>query len=53
MTAKPLGFITIDKMGVRFHRAPQPSLAQFALGVVVGFAIAIRLMRPPSARPVG
>ena len=53
MTAKPLGFITIDKMGVRFHRAPQPSLAQFALSVVVGFAIAVRLMRPPGARPVG
>jgi hypothetical protein len=53
MTAKPLGFIIIDKMGVRFYRTPQPSLAQFALGVAVGFAIAIRLMRPPRARPVG
>jgi uncharacterized spore protein YtfJ len=53
MTAKPLGFIIIDKLGVRFHRTPQPSLAQFALAAVVGFAIAIRLMRPPRARPLG
>jgi uncharacterized spore protein YtfJ len=45
MTAKPLGFIIIDKMGVRFHRTPQPLLAQFALGVVVGIAIAMRLMQ--------
>src|SRR6516162_5936598 len=34
MTAKPLGFIVIDKSGVRFHRTPPRSLAPLALGVV-------------------
>jgi uncharacterized spore protein YtfJ len=53
MTAKPLGFIIIDKMGARFHRTPQPSLTLFALGVIVGFAMAIKLMRLPRARTVG
>jgi Sporulation protein YtfJ (Spore_YtfJ) len=46
MTAKPLGFIVIDKSGVRFHRTPPPSFAPVALGMVVGLAIAMRLMRP-------
>ncbi len=50
MTAKPLGFITIDKTGARFHRMPRSSLA---LGVLVGFAIAMRLIRPPGTRTVG
>ena len=53
MTARPLGFIIIDEMGVRFQRTPQPSLVHVALGVVVGFAIAIRLMRPRRGRPLG
>ena len=53
MTAKPMGLIVIDKQGVRFHRTPRPSLAPLALGVVLGLAIAIRLMRPPRARPTG
>ncbi len=34
MTAKPLGFIVIDKNGVRFQKTPQPSLAPLAIGVV-------------------
>ena len=46
MTAKPLGFIVIDKSGLRFHRTPAPSFAPIALGVVLGLALAIRLMRP-------
>ena len=46
MTAKPLGFIVIDKSGVRFHRTPAPSFAPVALGMVLGLAIAMRLMRP-------
>ena len=50
MTAKPLGFITIDRTSVRFHRTPHSWLAPLALGVVAGFAIAMRLMRPPRAR---
>src|SRR6516225_193311 len=32
MTARPLGFIIIDEMGVRFQRTPQPSLVHVALG---------------------
>jgi hypothetical protein len=52
MTAKPLGFIVIDKSGVRFHRTPAPSLAPFALGVVLGLALAMRLTRP-RVRAVG
>ena len=36
MTAKPLGFIIIDKTGARFHRTPRSSLAPLALGVLVG-----------------
>jgi hypothetical protein len=51
MTAKPLGFIVIDRSGVRFQRTPRPSLAPLALGVVLGLAIAIRLSRAPRARP--
>ena len=53
MTAKPLGYIVIDKSGVRFQRTPQSSLAPLALGVVLGLALAIRLMRPPRARAGG
>ena len=53
MTAKPLGFIVIDKSGVRFQRTPQPSLLPLALGVVVGLALAMRLTRPPGARIAG
>jgi hypothetical protein len=53
MTAKPLGFIIIDKTGAYFRRTPPRSLAPLALGVIVGFAIAMRLMRPPRARPAG
>ena len=49
MTARPLGFIVIDKDGVRFERTPQPSLAPLALGVVIGLALAMRLKRPSSA----
>jgi Sporulation protein YtfJ (Spore_YtfJ) len=50
MTAKPLGFIVIDKSGVRFQKTPQPSLAPLAIGVVIGLALAMRLTRPPRAR---
>ena len=34
MTAKPLGFIVIDRHGVRFQRTPQPTLAPLAISVV-------------------
>ena len=47
MTAKPLGFIVIDRNGVRFQKTPQPSLPPLALGVVLGLALAMRLTRPP------
>lgn|GEM_PF-1364145 len=51
MMAKPLGFIVIDKSGVRFQKTPQPSLAPLALGVVIGLALAMRLTpRPRIAR---
>lgn len=50
MTAKPLGFIVIDRSGVRFQKTPQPSLAPLAIGVVIGLALAMRLTRPPRAR---
>jgi len=50
MMAKPLGFIVIDKNGVRFQKTPQPSLASFAFGVVMGLALAMRLTRPPRSR---
>jgi hypothetical protein len=50
MTAKPLGFIVIDKHGVRFQRTPQPTLAPLAIGVVIGLALAMRLTRPPRPR---
>ena len=50
MMAKPLGFIVIDRHGVRFQRTPQPSLAPLAIGIVIGLALAVRLMRPPRAR---
>ena len=53
MAAKPLGFIVIDKMGVRFQRTPRSSLAPLALGVVIGLALAMRLTRPPRARVAG
>jgi hypothetical protein len=53
MTAKPLGFITIDKTGAYFRRTPRSSLAPLALGVIVGLAIAMRLMRPPRVRTAG
>ena len=46
MMAKPMGFIVIDKSGVRFHRTPPPSFAPVALGVIAGLAIAVGLMRP-------
>ena len=49
MTARPLGFIVIDKDGVRFEPTPQPSLLPLALGVVIGLALAMRLKRPSSA----
>ena len=51
MTARPLGFIVIDKDGVRFERMPQPSLLPLALGVLIGLALAMRLKRPSSAGP--
>jgi uncharacterized spore protein YtfJ len=50
MTAKPLGFIVIDRHGVRFQRTPQPSLAPLAIGIVIGLALAMRLTRPPRPR---
>ena len=50
MTAKPLGFIVIDKNGVRFQKTPQPSLALLAIGAVLGLALATRLGRPPRPR---
>ena len=50
MTAKPLGFIVIDRHGVRFQRTPQPTLAPLAIGVVLGLALAMRLTRPPRPR---
>jgi hypothetical protein len=50
MTAKPLGFIVIDRSGVRFQKTPRPSLAPLAIGVVIGLALAMRLTRPPRAR---
>jgi hypothetical protein len=53
MTAKPLGFIVIDRSGVRFQRTPRPSLAPLALGVVIGLALAMRLTPPPRARISG
>jgi uncharacterized spore protein YtfJ len=53
MTAKPLGFIVIDRSGVRFQRTPQRSLAPLALGVVLGLALAMRLSRPPRPRIAG
>jgi hypothetical protein len=53
MTAKPLGFIVIDRHGVRFQRTPQPTLAPLAMGVVIGLALAMRLIRPPRPRIAG
>ena len=53
MTAKPLGFIVIDRHGVRFQRTPQPSMTALAVGVVLGLALAMRLSRPPRPRTVG
>jgi uncharacterized spore protein YtfJ len=53
MTAKPLGFIVIDRSGVRFQRTPRRSLAPLALGVVLGLALAMRLSRPPRPRIAG
>ena len=53
MTAKPLGFIVIDRNGVRFQRTPQPSLAPLALGVLLGLALAMRLTRAPRPRIAG
>lgn len=50
MTAKPLGFILIDEAGVRFYRTPQRTIAPLAVGVALGFAMAIRLMTRPRAR---
>ena len=50
MTAKPLGFIVIDRNGVRFQRTPQPTLTALAIGVVIGLAVAMRLTRPPRPR---
>jgi hypothetical protein len=41
MTAKPLGFIVIDRHGVRFQRMPQPTLAPLAMRIVIGLALAI------------
>ena len=52
MMAKPLGFIVIDRHGVRFQRTPQPTLAPLAIGVVLGLALAMRLTRPPRPRVV-
>ena len=53
MTAKPLGFIVIDRNGVRFQRTPQPSLTALAIGVVIGLALAMRLTRPRRPRIAG
>jgi uncharacterized spore protein YtfJ len=50
MTAKPLGFIVIDRNGVRFQKTPQSSLTALAVGVVLGLALAMRLSRPPRPR---
>ena len=50
MTAKPLGFIVIDRNGVRFQKTPQPSMTALAVGVVLGLALAMRLSRPPRPR---
>jgi uncharacterized spore protein YtfJ len=50
MMAKPLGFIVIDKNGVRFQRTPQPTLTPLVIGVVIGLALALRLTRPPRPR---
>jgi uncharacterized spore protein YtfJ len=50
MTAKPLGFIVIDRNGVRFRKTPQPSMTALAVGVVLGLALAMRLSRPPRPR---
>ena len=50
MMAKPLGFIVIDRNGVRFQKTPQPSLTALAVGVVLGLALAMRLSRPPRPR---
>jgi uncharacterized spore protein YtfJ len=53
MTAKPLGFIVIDRNGVRFQKTPQPSLTALAVGVVIGLALAMRLTRSPRPRIAG
>ncbi len=50
MTAKPLGFIVIDRNGVRFQKTPHPTLTAVAIGVVIGLALAMRLTRPPRPR---
>ena len=50
MTAKPLGFIVIDRNGVRFQKTPQSSMTALAVGVVLGLALAMRLSRPPTPR---
>ena len=50
MTAKPLGFIVIDRTGVRLQRTPQPTLTAVAIGIVLGLALAMRLTRPPRPR---
>lgn len=53
MTAKPLGFMVLDRNGVRFQRTPRRSLAPLALGIVIGLALAMRLTRPPRAKAGG
>jgi len=50
MTAKPLGFIVIDRNGVRFQKTPQSSMTALAVGVVLGLALAMRLSRPSKPR---
>ena len=50
MMAKPLGFIVIDRNGVRFQKTSQPSMTALAVGVVLGLALAMRLSRPPRPR---
>lgn len=50
MTAKPLGFIVIDRNGARFERVRQPWLLPLALGVLMGLALAMRLKGPSSGR---